>query len=55
MFQISDDSVIGQQAESLRLSKALNSTFWILQGLLATVFLVDHRETGQPANADCFV
>src|SRR4030095_1597785 len=40
MFQISDDSVIGQQAESSRLSKPLNTSFWILQGLLATVFLV---------------
>jgi hypothetical protein len=40
MFQISDNSVIGQHGEESRSSKALNITFWILQGLLAAAFLV---------------
>jgi uncharacterized membrane protein YphA (DoxX/SURF4 family) len=40
MFHISDNLVIGQHAEESRSSKALNITFWILQGLLAAVFLV---------------
>ena len=40
MFQASDNSVIGQPAEESRASKALNITFWILQGLLAATFLV---------------
>ena len=40
MSQISDNSVIGQHAGESRSSKALNITFWILQGLLEAVFLV---------------
>ena len=40
MFQLSDNSVIGQHAEESRSSKALNMTFWILQGLLAAALLV---------------
>jgi hypothetical protein len=40
MFQVSDNSVIGQHAGESRSSKALNITFWILQGLLAATFLV---------------
>lgn len=40
MFQISDNSVIGQYVGESRSSKALNIAFWILQGLLAAVFLV---------------
>ena len=40
MFQISDNLVIGQSAGESRSSKALNITFWILQGLLAAAFLV---------------
>ena len=40
MFQVSDNSVIGQHAKTSRPSKALNITFWILQGLLAATFLV---------------
>jgi uncharacterized membrane protein YphA (DoxX/SURF4 family) len=40
MFQLSDNSVIGQHAGESRSSKALNVTFWILQGLLAATFLV---------------
>ena len=40
MFQVSDISVIGQHAGKSRASKALNITFWILQGLLAATFLV---------------
>jgi len=40
MFQVSDNSVIGQHAGESRSSKALNITFWILQGLLAAMFLV---------------
>lgn len=40
MFQISDNSVIGQHAGESQSSKALNITFWILQGLLAAAFLV---------------
>jgi uncharacterized membrane protein YphA (DoxX/SURF4 family) len=39
MFQISDKSVIGQYADQSRALKVLNTTFWILQGLLAVVFL----------------
>ena len=39
MFQISDNSVIGQYAGESRSSKALNITFYILQGLLAAAFL----------------
>lgn len=40
MFQVSDNSVIGQHAKTSRPSKALSTTFWILQGLLAATFLV---------------
>jgi uncharacterized membrane protein YphA (DoxX/SURF4 family) len=40
MFQISDNSVMGQHAGESQSSKALNITFWILQGLLAAAFLV---------------
>lgn len=40
MFQVSDNSVIGQYAKNSRPSKALSATFWILQGLLAATFLV---------------
>ena len=40
MFQVSDNSVIGQHAAESRSSKALNITFWILQGVLAATFLV---------------
>ena len=40
MFEVSDNSVIGQNAGESRSSKALNITFWILQGLLAATFLV---------------
>lgn len=40
MLQVSDNSVIGQHAGESRSSKALNITFWILQGLLAATFLV---------------
>jgi putative oxidoreductase len=40
MFRISDTSVIGQRAEESLSSRSLNTTFWILQGLLAVVFLV---------------
>lgn len=40
MFQVSDISVIGQHAGKSRSSRALNITFWILQGLLAATFLV---------------
>ena len=40
MFQISDNSVVGQHAGESRFSKALDITFWILQGLLAAAFLV---------------
>jgi len=40
MFQISDNSVIGQFVGESRSSRALNITFWILQGVLAAVFLV---------------
>ena len=40
MFQISDNSVTGQNAGESRSSKAVNITFWILQGLLAAAFLV---------------
>jgi len=40
MFQISDNSVIGQYVGESRSSKALNITFWILQGLLAAALLV---------------
>jgi putative oxidoreductase len=40
MFQISDNSVMARYAEKSRSSKALNVTFWILQGLLAAAFLV---------------
>jgi hypothetical protein len=40
MFQISDTSDIGQRAEESLSSRSLNTTFWILQGLLAAVFLV---------------
>jgi uncharacterized membrane protein YphA (DoxX/SURF4 family) len=40
MSQISDNSVIGQHTGESRSSKALNITFWILQGLLAAAFLV---------------
>ena len=40
MSQVSDNSVIGQHAGESRSSKALNITFWILQGLLAATFLV---------------
>jgi hypothetical protein len=40
MFQVSDNSVIGQHAGESRSSKALNITFLILQGLLAATFLV---------------
>jgi uncharacterized membrane protein YphA (DoxX/SURF4 family) len=40
MFQVSDNSVIGPHAGESRSSKALNITFWILQGLLAATFLV---------------
>jgi putative oxidoreductase len=40
MYQVSDNSVIGQYAGESRSSKALNITFWILQGLLAATFLV---------------
>jgi uncharacterized membrane protein YphA (DoxX/SURF4 family) len=40
MWQVSDNSVIGQHAGKSRSSKALNVAFWILQGLLAATFLV---------------
>ena len=40
MFQIADNSVIGQHAGESRSAKALNITFWILQGLLAAALLV---------------
>jgi uncharacterized membrane protein YphA (DoxX/SURF4 family) len=40
MFRISNTSVIGQRAEESLSSRSLNTTFWILQGLLAAVFLV---------------
>ena len=40
MFEVSDNSVMGQHAEESRSSKALSTTFWILQGLLAASFLV---------------
>jgi putative oxidoreductase len=40
MVQVSDNSVIGQHAGESRSSKALNITFWILQGLLAATFFV---------------
>lgn len=39
MFQISDNSVVGQYAGESRSSSALNISFWILQGLLAAAFL----------------
>ena len=39
MLQISDNSVIGQYVGEARSSRALNITFWILQGVLAAVFL----------------
>ena len=39
MFQIADNSVIDQQAGESRSAKALNITFWILQGLLAAALL----------------
>ena len=56
MFQISDTSVIGQRAEESRSSSALNTTFWILQGLLAAVFLVaGTTKTGRPAYANSFL
>jgi len=40
MFQISENSVVGQYARQTRSSRALNISFWILQGVLAAVFLV---------------
>ena len=39
MFQIADNSVIDQHAGESRSAKALNITFWILQGLLAAALL----------------
>ena len=40
MFQISDNSVIGEYAGEARSSRALNITFRILQAVLAAVFLL---------------
>ena len=40
MFQISENSVVAQYAGESRSSRALNVTFWILQGLLAGAFLM---------------
>ena len=55
MFQIADNSVIGQHAGGSRSSKALNITFWIFQGLLAAALLVAGTTTGRPANAVYFL
>ena len=40
MFQITDNSVIGQYAGESRSSRVLHTTFWIFQVVLAAVFLV---------------
>lgn len=40
MFEVADNSVIGRYAEASRPSAALDIAFWVLQLLLAVVFLI---------------
>ena len=40
MFQMSNNSLVARYDEESRFSKALNITFWVLQGLLCATFLV---------------
>ena len=40
MFELADNSVIGRYAAASRPSTTLNVAFWVLQVLLAAVFLI---------------